>query len=240
MIDIRISSVSRIGDEDRSRLHDLHAAFFENADEASFLADFEEKDFVITARDSGGYKAFSTIKLIDEEMDGVPKSFLFSGDTIVHPDYWSRNLIAPAFAAFLSRMMERCEGRDLYWFLISKGFRTYMFLPTFFKTFHPSPDLPPSEEYVRLLDHVARKRYGAAYDGEKGVISFGGTRDCLCAALRQVPEAKAEGRHVAFFLERNPGYVRGNELACITRIDRSNIKPLGLRLLDFKALRWDL
>ncbi len=240
MIDIRIKAISRLGDGDVSELNALHSRFFENSGEVSFRADFAEKDFVITVRDDGGYKAFSTIKLIDENMDGTPKSFLFSGDTIVHPDYWSRNLLAPAFGAFLSRMMIRYEGRELYWFLISKGFRTYMFLPTFFKTFYPSPDLPPDKEYVRLLNLVAGDRYGAAYDREMGVISFGGARDYLCEELRQVPEAKAAGRHVSFFLERNPGYARGNELACITRIDRENIKPLGLRLLEFKALRWDI
>ena len=36
--------------------------------------------------------------------------------------------------------------------------------------------------------------------------------------------------HIAFFLERNPGFVRGDELVCLTRIDEQNLTPAGRRM----------
>ena len=36
--------------------------------------------------------------------------------------------------------------------------------------------------------------------------------------------------HIAFFLDRNPGFVRGDELVCLTRIDDRNLTPAGRRM----------
>jgi hypothetical protein len=36
---------------------------------------------------------------------------------------------------------------------------------------------------------------------------------------------------VSFFAEKNPGHVKGDELACITEISRSNLTRAGERMV---------
>jgi hypothetical protein len=238
MIDMRIQRQSRISADEEERLFQLHSRFFQNLDRDVFHEDFREKDWVITVSEGQDPVAFSTIRLYQETTDGRSVWILFSGDTVVHPDYWSRNLLVPPFGAFLARLMEERSGEEVYWFLITKGYRTFMFLPVFFRQFVPAVenDAPPA--WKQLLDTVARRRFPDCYDPCTGIVSHCGKRDFLVPELREVPESRRDGRWVRFFLEKNPGYVRGDELCCLTRISRENIRPLGLKMLEFKDCPW--
>ena len=238
-MELRIRSVGGLDGEMRESLYRLHAAFFDNCSTEIFAADLNEKDYVITARDDGNLVAFSTIKVHDECVNGRRTIFLFSGDTIVHPDYWMRNILCPTFTAFLGWTLQRHPDVPVYWFLITKGFRTYLLLPTFFKTFHPCPESSTPQEIQALIDHIGRRRYGANYDAARGIISFDGAQDYLNERLRQVPAGHGKSRYITFFLSRNPGYARGDELACLTLVDRSNMKPLTLKMMEFKGFAWE-
>jgi hypothetical protein len=52
----------------------------------------------------------------------------------------------------------------------------------------------------------------------------------LAGDLVDVPAGRAADPHVRFFLERNPGFVRGDELVCLTRIADDNLTRAGLRM----------
>ena len=144
----------------------------------------------------------------------------FSGDTIVArhrwgtfdlPRMWGRHVFAEADA-------------NSYWFLISSGWRTYRFLPLFFRDFYPrDTTMKP------LLDRVASSKFGDAYDPGTGVI-----RLHTPAPLREGvsdPEARMHNPHVRFFVEANPGHADGDELACLVRVAVDNLTPAGLRMI---------
>jgi hypothetical protein len=238
MIAMCIQRQSRVSAAEEEQLFQLHARFFQNLDRDIFHGDLREKDWVITVSDGPDLVAFSTVRLYPETTDGRPVWILFSGDTIVHPEYWSRNLLVPPFGAFVARLMEQRAGEEVYWFLITKGYRTFMFLPVFFRQFIPTTENEAPQEWKRILDTVARRRYPDCYDPCAGIVSHCGQRDFLAPELLEVPESRRDGRWVRFFLEKNPGYVRGDELCCLTRISRENIRPLGLRMLGFKDCLW--
>ena len=46
--------------------------------------------------------------------------------------------LAGSFGHFMLRMLKEHRGTPVYWFLISKGYRTYRFLPVFFNRFYPT------------------------------------------------------------------------------------------------------
>ena len=66
-------------------------------------------------------------------------------------------------------MLDAHAGTDLYWFLISKGYKTYRFLPVFFHEFYPRWDVPTPSWARAMLDAVARALFPEDYDGEKGI-----------------------------------------------------------------------
>jgi hypothetical protein len=52
----------------------------------------------------------------------------------------------------------------------------------------------------------------------------------LVPELLDIPDGRAGDRDVAFFLGRNPGYVHGDELACLTQIADANLTAAARRI----------
>lgn len=230
--------------KEREAMFLLHRRYFERVQRERFDSDLAEKDWVIRLHDGERIVGFSTQRLLTLEWADRPRHFLFSGDTIVDRAHWHEQGLAGAFGHVMLRLMRERGETDLYWFLITKGYRTYRFLPTFFHEFVPGPAAPSNghdvgdSELSALLHAVASARYGTAFDAERGIIVAGPESDCLRPELRAIPEAKRRDPHVAFFLDRNPGFIRGDELVCLARIQRSNLNRCAWRVIGRTTPAW--
>lgn len=220
-----------VDDEQIERMYTLLAAHFEGTDRATFLKDLAEKEWVVLLRDPAGeIVGFSTLMILEAVVDGQQVRAFFSGDTIVHRDHWGDPALASVWGTFvLGQAGERPEARN-YWFLISKGFRTYRFLPLYFKRFFPRHDEPTPAFERAVLDTLATLKFPGAYDPARGIIHFMGPKDRLRGDLAEVPEGREANPHVAFFLATNPGYVEGDELACLAELAPENITAAGQRV----------
>ena len=117
----------------------------------------------------------------------------------------------------------------LYWFLICKGHRTYLYLPLFFRTYHPRHDAPAPPRALEVLDVLAADRFPDAYRPESGLLVFPESHGQLTPDLAEVPDGRRDDPRVRYFMERNPGYASGDELVCLTRISADNMKSLARR-----------
>lgn len=123
------------------------------------------------------------------------------------------------------------QGKSrLVWLLITSGFRTYRFLPVFWRDFHPRHDAAIPSDVAALRDALARERFGHRYDPERGVVRLGSPQS-LREHLAGVPEARRSDPHVDFFLAANPGHGRGDELVCITELSDENLTRAGWRMV---------
>ncbi len=116
-------------------------------------------------------------------------------------------------------------GAELYWFLISQGYKTYRFLPVFFHEFYPGFLAPTPERAQRAIDALALARYPHAYDRQAGVIRAGARQYRLQEGLADVTPARLRDDHVRFFQTRNPGHERGDELCCLAPLSRAILQP---------------
>ncbi len=219
---------------------DLQQTHFDNVHKDTFTRDLSEKDYAILLHDeSGRLRGFSTIQLIYRDTGDRRTVFLFSGDTIVDPESWQSGGIAGAFGRIVLRLLEQEKNADLYWFLISKGYRTYRFLPTFFHEFYPVWDREIPPFYRGLLDFIGRYKFNGKYCASEGLLKFEGTRDRLSAPLATVPERCLNDPHVRFFLKCNPGYAQGNELTCIAPLTAENFRAPARRAIRTARVVWN-
>ncbi len=123
------------------------------------------------------------------------------------------------------------SGTPLFWLLISKGFRTYLYLPLFFRAFFPRRDAPTPPAVQRVLDVLAARRFGPAYDPDAGLLRFPASLGQLRPGLADTPAGRREDPDVRFFLQRNPGYARGEELVCLAEISPGNLRSFARRAL---------
>lgn len=214
----------------RSQMFELFARSYDNSDRLRFEADLNAKTAAFVMRDpSRVVRGFSTLDLSVQAISEQTYHVLFSGDTIIDPGFWGRNDFALRWIEWAGIYAASRPDIPLVWFLIVKGHRTFRYMPTFARSFFPSPDSPVPARAKELRDHLARQRFGDDYDPETGVVTYTEPRDFLSSDLAFVSESQKRRRDVDFFLKMNPGYHRGNELACLCHLTPHNLKPIAAR-----------
>ena len=208
----------------------LYRAYYTGAREEAFARDLAEKDWVVVLKAEGRVCGFSTQKLIALPEQGM--NVLFSGDTIVDAEMRNQSGLAGGFGHLMAYLNERFEPSSLFWFLISKGARTYRFLPTFFKRYVPCSESDADLE--ARLRCVAATLYPRAYQPETGILHFEGEKDHLIADELRGDEASR------YFRERNPHWFAGDELCCFAPLSMGNLNRLGERVIRGVAPRWDI
>ena len=122
-------------------------------------------------------------------------------------------------------------GQPLYWFLISKGYKTYRFLPLFFREFFPRHDRSTPAEAQAIIDGLAESKWPHGYDPAAGLIRATSSKDRLRPGIADVTGARLCDPHVRYFLDRNPGYAQGDELCCLAPLSRENFTPAAWRVI---------
>ena len=205
-------------------MYRVYATYYDAASQARFGADLADKDYVIELRDGHLLKGFSTLALMEFAGPDGPSRALFSGDTIIDRDYWGEQALAQLFCRFAGAMKAQCPQIPLYWFLISKGYRTYRYLSLFAREYFPNADRSTPAHMQAVIDSLARTRFGDAYHAPLGLVQFDESHGHLkpqWAAIRESVRRRAE---VRFFLERNPRYHLGEELCCIAPLEADNLR----------------
>ncbi len=241
MVTVDIVARPRVPEGDLQRMLALHRRSFAKVSETGFRTDLAEKHWVIQLRDdSGAIVGFSTQMLITLGDGDAPRRFLFSGDTVVAREHRRQPGLAGAFGHLMLHLVERYGEQGLYWFLISKGFRTYRFLPVYFRSYWPGPDRTPGEdaELAPLLALVAHHKFGEAWDPRAGVVRAGGCKEHLRDDAAAMHARRERDPHVRFFLDANPGWSKGDELACIAPITRNNLNEGAWRVIRRTEPRW--
>jgi hypothetical protein len=225
--------VAVLAERDIGEMFAVHTRLYERVSEPEFSRDLAEKDWVLLLRDgpSGEIRGFTTILLLETEVHGERLRAVFSGDTGIDPAFWGGQALAKTWARFMGDLLAQHPDRRLFWFLISKGYRTYLYLPLFFRHFYPRVDTVTPRFERDLIRTLGTLKYPRDFNPEGGVIEFAASHGHLAPALAGTPEHRLEHPHVRFFLEKNPGYARGHELVCVAEISPENMKGLGRRML---------
>jgi hypothetical protein len=227
----RIVAPSVLTDVERMKMFNILGVYFNGVDPDAFRSDLDEKDVVIllTEEVSGEIRGFSTQKFISAHVNGKPIQAIFSGDTIVEKEYWRQTVLVKEWFKLVFERLNAQPEVPLYWFLICMGYKTYRFLPVYFNTYYPSAELSSAVEEKEILDALAEGRFGSQYDAGKGIVRFARNNVSLRNGFAGIPVSKEVDQHVRFFLERNPDYRKGEELACLTRLHPSNFKKTVFR-----------
>jgi len=203
---------------------------FDGVDERQFAVDLAEKSHVLRVWQGGDLVGFSTLLAYRRVVRGEPLNILYSGDTIMSPECWHSPVLARGWIAMVLDIKSTMPAGRCVWLLLSAGFRTYRFLPVFWRVFWPRFDGEMPENIRTLRDGIARGRFGDCYDAAAGVVRFSRPHR-LRGGLADVPPARRDDPHVAYFLEQNPGWRAGDELVCLTEIDDMNLTAAGRRMI---------
>ena len=222
-----IRSRPELSTHETERMFELYDAYYDGSSLATFSRDLSRKSHVIELRAEGRLCGFSTLALMPFEIDGVPNLAIFSGDTIIHHEYWGEQALAGAFCRFAGRTKAENPQHPLFWFLVSKGHRTYRYLSVFSHDYYPNHARPTPRPIQQRMDLLARMRFGDDYDAAAGIVRFAQSQGHLRPRWADVRDPLRRNPVVDFFLARNPNHHEGDELVCMTELSVENMRSVA-------------
>jgi hypothetical protein len=228
---------ARLTTNERNAMYALLRTYFSGTDRRRFNADLREKDAVILLRDahSDCLQGFSTFMRMDACIDQQEVVAFFSGDTIVDREYWGETLLSRIWGrtifAQADRIVAERPGARVYWFLICSGYKTWRFLPLFFREFYPNADVPTPAWIKRVVDALGTRKFGDQYLPGPGIVRFRSAAP-LRRGVADLTEGRLRDPRVAFFARMNPGHAEGDELACLAELSRANLTRAAHRMLS--------
>ncbi len=218
------------------RMFSLMRSYFEGMDRRQFETDLLEKQWVVLLSTSASKQTcgFSTLRILEDRVQDVAVRAIFSGDTIIDRAHWGHQALERAWLPFVMSHVEENPQCRWFWFLISKGYRTFRYLPVYFHRYYPNPDHATPALEREITDRLARAKFGRYYDATHGTIHEPADYH-LRSGVSDITQRELRDRRVAFFMQKNPDWSNGVELACLAELDRNNLRPTARRLLPGAA-----
>jgi hypothetical protein len=218
-----------LNDGDVRQMFELFAEHYQGTYDV-FRRDLNAKDWVVLLQDEAGcVQGFSTLAVYPSVTGAGNVMVVYSGDTIIRPAFWGTPELPRTWVKTVLRLAEGTEW-PLYWLLISSGYKTYRFLPVFFREYYPCYDKSTPPDIKALMDHLAGERFGADYDAQRGIVRFREGATPLRNGVADLTPERLLDPHVAFFVACNPGHAQGDELVCLARVHPDNFTAAGRRM----------
>ncbi|MGD8925645.1 MAG: hypothetical protein PVG20_02265 [Thioalkalispiraceae bacterium] len=224
-----IKPIAGLDNNLRQQVVDLYLNYYAGSSASKVLSDLEAKTEILLLFYQGKLVGFTSLLVYSRHWQGEQIRIVYSGDTVVAREHWGQQALAFAWITRMGELKSEKPDSPLYWFVIIKGHRTFKYLPTFGKSFHPHwsearPDLK------LLADTLAEEKFGSEYNKATGIVEFLNSQGHLREEIAYPTEEEMTKESVQFFLKANPNYLQGHELVCLCELEEQNMKPLTKRI----------
>ncbi|MCK5689691.1 hypothetical protein KAI87_10500 [Myxococcota bacterium] len=226
--------VTEITKDTRRAMWELFSHYYKDVDRFRFFRDLENKSHVILLRDEAddSLQGFSTLKREKHQIQDRDIVSIFTGDTVIHKDYWGQSALSKTFFVYLLQTKLLHPKKPVFWFLVSKGYKTYLTLARNIPDYWPRHDAQTPAFENEIIDHLSLKFFGETYQPESGLLIHENPSGRLSEDVAPVKEKDLSDPDIRFFADNNPDYSRGNELCCL-----GEINPNLVRYFTTKHLR---
>jgi len=135
MITAQTIKVTALSSHEKLVMYKLFEQYYSSVTLERFHSDLESKHYSILLRSNDnqiqGFTTLEVVSISENPKEGIA---LYSGDTILHHDYWGDQTLPWAWCRLAGNFKAKSPETPLYWFLIVKGHRTYRYLPVFTRT----------------------------------------------------------------------------------------------------------
>lgn len=197
----------------------IMSLYYNHVTREQFHKDLSEKTAVIMLFDPSGYLCgFSTILVTDLTVENEKVVAIYSGDTVLDRDYWGNGAMGMAFSKYILKVKRQNLFRPVYWFLISKGYKTYLLMANNFGTHFPRYEMKTPEREQKLMQSFYSSKFGSLYHSESDLITPQGESCALKISVADIDESLLKHPRISFFAQKNPNWQKGQELTCVAKV----------------------
>jgi hypothetical protein len=160
-------------------------------------------------------------------------TIIFTSSVVLDERYRGRNLVLMTGLRVLLREKLRRPLTPAYWFFDTFSYKSYLILPRNLAQFWPRRGVATPESVAQFIDHLARRRYGADWSAETGVVRRSGEKRLQATAAPLDSKALSDP-DIRFFDTVNPGHRDGDMLVCLAPLSFRNMMGAIARRFRFR------
>lgn len=216
----------------RQQMLALMQRCYAGVDAQRFERDLDQKQYVILlrARHTGELAGFSTLQVAQEFLGTQQTEIVFTGDTVIDPDYWGNKELQRQFSRFLLNRKLKRLFKPVHWLLLSAGYKTYLLAVNYFPRTHPRHNWTAPEDLRSSLDALVLRWFGEQYRPSMGTLRFANEHYRVREGLSPIDRESGAHPDIAFFAQKNPGHIVGEELVCLSEVRLWDLSRAVLRI----------
>lgn len=153
---------------------------------------------------------------------GRQSIIFFTSNVVIDSAHRGRNLVAKTGIRMLLREKLRRPWLPAYWLFDTFSYRSFLIIARNFQTHWPNRYAETPPDVAAFIDHLARQRYGDAWERSRGIVARSGSKR-LRPATVPIDARAAADPDVQFYLRANPGHAEGDMLVCLAPLTASNV-----------------
>lgn len=215
-------------------MYSIYEQYYENTKFSVFVEDFQKKSgaILIFNKDRNEIVGFSTVAVQHFYFEGKDYTVIFSGDTVILRAYWGTRTLQSTMFKLIMKLRVKYPFNELYWLLISKGYKTYLLLANNYYAYYPNI-MDENQHLSAVVEHYCENFFGEYYDKEVGLLNFGNDYQPLKGEVAPITdEMRIKNPKIEFFEQLNPTWTVGTELPCIGRLAWKDIARFPAKLIS--------
>jgi len=203
----------------------VYASFFDT-DRAAFDLAVRRADEVLRYHDpvDGRLCGMGLLSVYSESHEGRPFRVLSTGAVCLEPSYRGLNAIHRAGLSRLALERFRHPFSNVYWYFDTFSYKSYLVLCRNVAEYWPRRDRPTPAWESGVIEVLARRHGGDAWNPTVGIIRAQGRR--LRRGVADVPPDGTDP-DIEYFLDRNPGHAAGERLPCLCPLNARNVAAIA-------------
>jgi len=213
-------SIEKLPSSTIDDLFSLYSKYYEGINYIQFSKDLSQKKKIIIIRNSDNQLAgFSTLTTFTIKSGTKRIKCIYSGDTVIEKKYWGTSALTIEFLKNIIIEKMKSPFTQVWWFLISKGYKTYLLMANNFHEYYPCYNKETPIHKKTLIRDLCEIIYPGHLDEQKGLLYFEKDHDKLKEYVAPITETMCkENPKINYFQLRNPHWSNGDELACIGKV----------------------
>ncbi len=198
-------------------MYHIFTKYYDNTDYKTFISDLDKKTgvFIAYRKDTKAIVGFTTILKMKMRVNGKKIIGVFSGDTIIEKEFWGKNALNNKIFFHFIKQLFLHPFTPVYWFLISKGYKTYLIISNNFLNYYPCVS-KEQHELSDITKAYCSYLFNDYYDQKNNLIDFGQNSQCLKYGIAEITEEMCrKNPKIAFFVKNNKTWAKGTELPCV-------------------------
>ncbi|MEL6588546.1 MAG: hypothetical protein AAFQ68_00615, partial [Bacteroidota bacterium] len=218
----------------REQMWELYSQYYHYSKE-TFMERIPRNDHYALYYKGEQLVGFTGLRITPFRFDSRWRMTIYFGQTIVHKAFRGRALIQKTGFELLRRYWYYFLFAKVYFWCDALTYKAYLVFARTLEEYYPNPSHHRPNAIEKLMHHIGEKHYGECYQAHTGTIQK--PTKYVADPSTDIKSPDLSNPLIAFYQQRNPGYVDGNGLLTLAPVNAQNIWLLARRVVQQKIRR---